>query len=224
MGEPSGRSLSDIRIAVIGMGGIGCALLPRLAHMPFSVITLVDGDRVELKNLDRQELYAPVDVGRSKVDVAAAWMRNSPVGPFVEVVDAFLDPHNAEGIIAMHDIVVDCTDDLHVRRLIDSTCHEFGVPLVSGAVHTSQGQVIMLHVEGENDNLLLGDLFRGRPSVDQDGCDMRNVPLEVLDETAKRMAWRVREWLNSSPLVNGRVELYDDRSAAWMIIEPPQSQ
>ena len=223
MEEPGGRSLSDVRVAVIGMGGIGCALLPRLAHMPFSVITLVDGDRVEVKNLDRQELYAPVDVGRSKVDVASAWMRNTPVSPFVEVVDAFLDAPNAEGIIAMHDIVVDCTDDLHVRRLIDRTCADYGVALVSGAVHTKQGQVIVLHAGGGNHNLMLGDLFQGRPSVDQDGCDMRNVPLEVLDETAKRMAWRVREWLNGVALVNGRVELYDGRTRAWLIIEPPSA-
>jgi molybdopterin-synthase adenylyltransferase len=221
MGVPSGHSLSDIRIALIGMGGIGCALLPRLVHMPFSVITLVDGDRVEEKNLDHQELYAPIDVGRSKVEVAAAWMRNSPVTPSVEVVDAFLDANNAEGIMAMHDVVCDCTDDPHVRRLIDRTCNDFGVPLVSGAVHAKQGQVIVLHADGENDRMLLGDLFQGRPSVDQDGCDMRRVPIGVLDEVAARMAWRVRELLNKVPMYNGRIEQFDGDVRAWLTIDPP---
>ena len=206
---------------MIGVGAIGCALLPRLLRMPFSVITLVDGDRVEEKNLDRQELYAPVDVGRPKVDVVTAWVRNAPVTPTIEARDHFLDQGNAEKIIAMHDMVADCTDDAHARRLIDKVCGEFGVALVSGAVHGKQGQVIVLHAEGTNDELSLPDLFTGRPGDEQDGCDMRHVPLHVLEEVAKRMAWRIRELLNNVHPENGRIEQYDGDVDAWLEIAPP---
>jgi molybdopterin/thiamine biosynthesis adenylyltransferase len=220
MGEKD-RLAADLRVAVIGLGGIGCALFPRLLRMPFSVITLVDGDRVEAKNLERQELYAPVDVGRAKVDVAAAWARNAPVSPLVEPQDAFMDHQNAEPIIAMHDVVVDCTDDLHVRRLIDRTCRDLGVLLISGSVHSKQGQVVVLHDQGENEELTLAELFAGRPSEEQDGCDMRQVPSRVLEETAKRMAWRVREWLNGVSLPNGRIDVYDSEVDAWIELAPP---
>src|SRR5262245_36450378 len=94
----------DIRLAVVGMGAIGCALLPRLVRMPFSCITLVDGDRVEEKNLERQSLYAPVDVGQPKVTVAAAWLRNAPITIHIEPVDLFVDAGNIEEIISMHDV------------------------------------------------------------------------------------------------------------------------
>lgn len=211
----------DIRIALIGVGAIGSALLPRLLRMPFSVITLVDGDRVEEKNLDRQELFAPVDVGRPKVDVALAWSRNAPVSPTLVAQDHFLDQRNAEAIISMHDIVADCTDDAHARRFIDKVCAEYGVALVSGAVHGKQGQVIVLHAEGANDDLSLPDLFSGKPGDEQDGCDMRNVPMHVLDEVAKRMAWRIRELLSEVLLVNGRIEHYDGDVHAWLEIAPP---
>lgn len=211
----------DIRIALIGVGAIGSALLPRLLRMPFSVITLVDGDRVEEKNLDRQELFAPVDVGRPKVDVALAWSRNAPVSPTLVAQDHFLDQRNAEAIISMHDIVADCTDDAHARRLIDKVCAEYGVALVSGAVHGKQGQVIVLHAEGANDDLSRPDLFSGKPGDEQDGCDMRNVPMHVLDEVAKRMAWRIRELLSEVLLVNGRIEHYDGDVHAWLEIAPP---
>ena len=77
MSNPVQPTHPDIRLALIGVGAIGSALLPRLLRMPFTMITLVDGDRVEEKNLDRQELYAVVDIGRPKVDVAAAWARIS---------------------------------------------------------------------------------------------------------------------------------------------------
>jgi molybdopterin/thiamine biosynthesis adenylyltransferase len=189
--------------------------------MPFNTITLVDGDRVEEKNLDRQELYAPVDVGRPKVEVAVAWARNAPVTPAVETRDHFLDKGNAEEVIAMHDIVADCTDDAHARRLIDKVCGEFGVALVSGAVHGREGQVIVLHAEGANDELSLTDLFGGRLGEEQDGCDMRHVPMQVLEEVAKRMAWRIRELLNNAHPENGRIEQYDGDVNAWLEIAPP---
>ena len=221
MTTSSGPSVPDTRIAVIGLGAIGSALLPRLLRMPFTVITLVDGDRVEEKNLDRQELFAPVDVGRPKVDVAAAWARNAPVSPSIVARDHFLDQGNVEDIISRHDIVADCTDDAHVRRLIDTVCGEFGVTLVSGAVHGKQGQVIVLHAEGVNDELSLGDIFSGRLGDEQDSCDMRHVPMNVLDEVAKRMAWRIRELLNNARLVNGRIEQYDCDVQVWLEIDPP---
>lgn len=221
MTTSGGPSISDIRIAVIGAGAIGCALLPRLVRMPFSVITVVDGDRVEEKNLDRQELYAPIDIGKPKVEVVAAWVRNAPVPATLEVLDEFVGERNAEAIIAMHDIVADCTDDAHARRLIENVCGEFGVPLVSGAVHGKQGQVIVLHADGANEDLSLSDLFSGRLGEEQDGCDMRHVPMHVLDEVAKRMAWRIREFLNKVRLENGRIEQYDGDMNAWMTIDPP---
>lgn len=212
---------SDIRVALIGMGALGCALLPRLVRMPFSLITLVDGDRVEHKNIDRQHLYAPVDVGRPKVDVAQAWVRNAPVPVDIATVDAFFDANNADDIVSMHDLVVDATDDAHARQLIDLTCASYEVPLLSGAVHGREGQVIALHMEGARKDLLLRDLFGGKPGAEQDGCDMRHVPEEVIEEVAKRMAWRIREWLNAVPLANGRIEQYGGDTRAWISIEPP---
>ncbi len=214
-------SAPDIRLALIGVGAIGNALLPRLLHMPLSVITLVDGDRVEEGNLERQELFAPVDVGRPKVEVAAAWARNAPVTPVLEQRDLFIGPESAEDIISMHDVVVDCTDDVHARRVIDRTCADYGVALVSGAVHGRQGQVIVLHSEGPLEDLSLEDLFSGRLGEEQDGCDMRHVPMNVLDEVAKRMAWRIRELLNRVRLENGRIEQYDGDTHTWIGIAPP---
>lgn len=214
-------STHDMRLALIGVGAIGNALLPRLLHMPFTVITLVDGDRVEEKNLERQELFAPVDVGRPKVEVAAAWARNAPVTPILEQHDLFIAPDNADRIIAMHDIVADCTDDAHARRLIDSTCADYGVALVSGAVHGRQGQVIVLHSTGPLEDLSLADLFGGRLGEEQDGCDMRHVPPQVIDETARHMAWRIRELLNNAHPENGRIEQYDGDANTWLEIAPP---
>jgi molybdopterin/thiamine biosynthesis adenylyltransferase len=212
-----------VRLAVVGLGGIGCALVVRIARMPFEQITLVDGDRVEAANLEKQELYAEVDIGKPKAEVAAAWIRIAPVKARIVPMDAFVDPHNVEELISMHDIVADCTDDLHVRRLIDRTCRDYGVPLVSGAVHGRQGQVITLHRPGAGEDLSLGDLFPGKAAVEQDGCDMRQVPLDVLDQVAARMAMYIRELLNGGQPMNGRIDLYEGTARAWSQIEPPRT-
>lgn len=216
MSAPSGPAP---RLLVIGGGAIGNGLLPRIARWPFARITIVDGDRVEEKNLERQELFAPVDIGRSKSAVIAAWFRHMPISAEVAYEDTFIDANNAEGLVAMHDIVADCTDDAHARRLIDRTCKAYGVALVSGAVHGTQGQVIVLHAAGSQADKGLDDLFPGVPGAEQDACDMRDVPMDTIEEVARRMAGHLRVLLDGTPVANGRIDQYDGRR--WSTIEPP---
>lgn len=182
----------------------------------------MDGDRVEEKNLHRQELYAPVDVGRSKVGVAAAWARNAATHVSVDAEDAFLDHRNADTIIAMHDIVADCTDDAHARRLIDATCADYDVTLVSGAVHAHEGQVIVLHAPGGGERPDLSGIFGGRLNAEQDGCDMRDVPMAVIEAVAQRMTARIRDVLEQRAVINGRLEQYRGDNMTWLSIDPPQ--
>lgn len=208
-----------LRLLVVGAGALGNALLPRILRWQWDGITVMDGDRVEEKNLSRQELFAPVDIGKPKCEVVAAWVRNMPVDVSLVARDEFLDANNAEAIVAMHDVVADCTDDAHVKRLIDRTCADYGVALVSGAVHGRQGQVILLHVEGEGEAITRDDLFQGKPGMEQDGCDMRKVPLLTIEETGRRMAQLLRAVLHGEPVKNGLVDLFDGRR--WSGVEPP---
>ncbi len=206
-------------LLVVGAGALANALLPRVLRMGWKAITLMDGDRVEERNLERQELFAPVDIGKPKVDVAAAWLRNSPIPVQVAARDEFLDARNAEAVIALHDVVADCTDDAHVKGLIDRTCKEYGVALVSGSVHGKQAQVIALHAEGEGENISRDQLFQGRLGGEQDGCDMRNVPLATLEETGRRMAHLLRALVHGEPVRNGRIDLFDGKQ--WCAFDPP---
>jgi len=207
------------RLLVVGAGAIANSLLPRIARWDWEGITLIDGDRVEERNLDRQELFAPVDIGRPKSKVLAAWLRNMPISARVSSMDDFLDANNAEKVIPLHDVVADCTDDAHVKQLLDRVCADYGVALVSGSVHGRQAQVILLHAEGANEGLSRQDLFEGTIGAEQDGCDMRDVPMTTLEETGRRMAQLLRALLHKEPVVNGRIDLFDGR--AWTAIDPP---
>ncbi|MFZ1688644.1 MAG: ThiF family adenylyltransferase [Flavobacteriales bacterium] len=208
-----------LRIAVIGIGGIGCAVLPRMARWPLARLTLIDGDRVEEDNLDRQELYAEMDIGAWKSGVSAAWMRQIIPAASVEHHAVFLGANNARELLAEHDAVIECTDDLHAKQAIDEACAALAIPLVSGGVHGTQGQVIALHGPGNGHALTRKALFAGRSSGEQDGCDMRNVPMGTLDAVARRMVSLTRSLLLGEAVVNGRIELLSgDR---WTNIDPP---
>jgi adenylyltransferase/sulfurtransferase len=210
-----------MRVAVIGLGGIGNAVLARLVRMPVTVLTLIDGDKVEAHNLERQPLYAPADIGHFKVEVARGWLRHVSRAE-LRVKTAFIDTANAEFLLKDHDLVVEGVDDLHAKQAIDATCARLGIPLVSGAVHQRQGQVLVTHAPGEGAALTRGDIFQGRPGMEQDGCDMRQVPLEVLEEVGRAMVGRVRSILLGEPVVNGRVELFDGARNSWMALDPPR--
>lgn len=209
------------RVAVIGLGGIGNSVLNRVVRMPVSTLTLIDGDTVEEHNLERQPLFAPADIGFFKVDVAHGWLRlvsRADLHP----VKAFVDAANAEELLKDHDIVVEGVDDLHAKNAIDAACAKLGIALVSGSVHQQQGQVLVTHVPGLGEELGRADLFPGRSGVEQDGCDMREVPLEVIEETGRAMVGRVRSIMLGEPVVNGRIEVFDGVKKTWMVIEPPQ--
>lgn len=221
MSGTAGEAAVPLRLLVVGAGAIGNALLPRIVRWNWGGITLMDGDRVEEKNLERQALFAPVDIGKPKVEVVAAWLRNAPFPVRITACDEFLDASNAEAVVALHDVVADCCDDAHVKRLLDRTCGDYGVALVSGSVHGMQAQVITLHAEGEGNGTTRGDLFHGRPGQEQDGCDMRNVPLATIAETGRRMAQLLQALLNRQPVLNGGIDLFDGHG--WTAINPPET-
>jgi molybdopterin/thiamine biosynthesis adenylyltransferase len=195
-----------MRVAVVGLGGIGNAVLARLVRMPVTTLTLIDGDRVEEHNLERQPLFAPADIGHYKVDVAHGWLRHVSRAD-LRPLKAFLDGANAEFLLKDHDLVVEGVDDLHAKNAIDAICARLGIPLVSGAVHQHQGQVLVTHAPGAGSSLTRSDIFQGRPGMEQDGC---------------AMVGRARSILLGEPVVNGRVELFDGARKAWMVLDPPR--
>jgi molybdopterin/thiamine biosynthesis adenylyltransferase len=221
MGPEQGGGMNGKRLLVVGAGAIANRLLPHLAQQQWAAVTVMDGDRVEEKNLERQELFAPVDIGRPKSVVAAAWLRHAPIRVHITARDEFIDANNAETRIAMHDVVADCTDDAHVKRLLDRTCGEYGVALVSGSVHGKEAQVIALHAEGEGDGISRDDLFQGK--VRHGTGRLRHAPGAARHDRGDRTAHgaaAARRAPYQEPVANGRIDLFDGKR--WSPIDPPK--
>jgi len=133
--------LGQARVALIGAGGLGSPAALYLAAAGIGTLTLVDDDKVEKSNLQRQVLHADARIGMPKAESAAISL--SALNPRVRV-DARnerLRAGNVESLLRGHDVVIDGADNFQTRYLLDAASRQLKIPLVYGAVHRFTGQV-----------------------------------------------------------------------------------
>jgi adenylyltransferase/sulfurtransferase len=141
IGVAGQRRLRGARVLVVGAGGLGSPAALYLAAAGVGTLGLVEFDVVDESNLHRQILFDTRDVGRSKIEVAAA--RIGAVNPHVrlELEAGRLDVGNALRLVAAYDLVVDGSDNFPTRYLVNDACVSAGRPLVWGSVFRFEGQV-----------------------------------------------------------------------------------
>ena len=141
VGEEGQRKLKAASVLLVGAGGLGSPLALYLAAAGVGRLGLIDADEVDASNLQRQILYAHVEVGRPKVE--AARDRLAGINPHVEVVEhrERLTAGNAERILSGYDLVADGSDNFPTRYLVNDACVKLGIPDVYGSVFRFEGQV-----------------------------------------------------------------------------------
>jgi sulfur-carrier protein adenylyltransferase/sulfurtransferase len=134
------RRIKAARILCIGAGGLGSPAALYLAAAGIGRLGLVDADRVDASNLQRQILYATNDVGKSKLEKARA--RLLELNPDVEIIlhEARLTSANATEIIADYDVVIDGSDNFPTRYLSNDVCVFARKPNIYGSVFRFEGQ------------------------------------------------------------------------------------
>jgi len=140
VGEDGQRRLKASSVVVVGAGGLGIPVSVYLAAAGFGRIGVVDGDVVELSNLQRQFLFSQADVGRPKADLLRFKLMAVNPNVRVEVHGEMLDSTNALKVLEPYDIVVDATDNFPSRYLINDACVFLGKPDVYASVFRFDGQ------------------------------------------------------------------------------------
>ena len=141
IGETGQLKLQNARVLVIGAGGLGCPVLQNLAAAGVGTIGIVDGDVVDETNLHRQLLYTLKDCGKSKVEVAKKVILELNPEIKVNVYRDFFGTQNAFEIVSDYQIIVDCTDTLAIRYLINDVAVVKKIPVVYASIYKFQGQV-----------------------------------------------------------------------------------
>lgn len=129
-------------VLVIGAGGLGSPVALYLAASGVGRIGIVDGDCVELSNLQRQVIHTTADVGRMKVESAAAKMMAINPELTVDAIAEFVNAETIHGLISGYDFVIDATDSLAIKFLVDEACVADGKPYNHGAIWRYEGQTM----------------------------------------------------------------------------------
>lgn len=141
IGEMGQQKLLNARVLVIGAGGLGCPVLQNLAAAGVGTIGIVDGDLVEETNLHRQLLYTLNDCGKSKAITAAEKIQELNPEVKVRVFAEFFNEQNAAQMVQDYDIIVDCTDSIGVRYLMNDVAVAKRIPVVYSSIYKFEGQV-----------------------------------------------------------------------------------
>jgi len=150
VGGPGQAALKRARVLVIGAGGLGAPAVLYLAAAGVGTIGIIDDDVVSLSNLQRQVIHATPDIGRAKVDSAAAAVARLNPHVAVETHAARLTASNAFDLVSRYDLVADGSDNFTTRYLVSDACYFAGKPLVTAAVGVFDGTLttIRAHESG----------------------------------------------------------------------------
>ena len=160
VGVEGQSKISKSRILCVGAGGLGSPVIQYLAAAGVGHLTIIDDDTVDVSNLQRQTIHKTSAVGLSKSESAKSFVESLDPNLSVTSLNIRLDENNAEGILRGHDLVVDGTDNIYTRYLIDDTCKELNIPWVYGSVYRFEGQVSVFNY---NSGPCYRDLFPNPP-------------------------------------------------------------
>jgi len=148
VGEDGQRRLKAGSALVVGAGGLGSPALLYLAAAGVGRLGIVEFDRVDESNLQRQVIYGTGDVGRAKVEAAGARLRDVNPHVAIEPHAVRLDATNVIDLVSRYDVVLDGTDNFAARYLVNDACVITRRPNVYGSVFRFEGQVSVFAAEG----------------------------------------------------------------------------
>ena len=217
VGGPGQAALKKARVLVIGAGGLGAPLLQYLAAAGIGTLGVIDHDRVDLSNLQRQVIHRTADIGVAKVSSARRALLD--INPEVKVIahDERLAADNAERIVAGYDIVADGSDNFATRYLLNDVCYRLRKILVSAAILRFDGQISTYKAWQGAGHPCLRCIFPAAPSEDAvPSCAQAGV-LGALAGTlgALQATEVVKEILGIGRSLSGRLLMYDALGASF---------
>ena len=135
------KKISSAKVLVIGAGGLGCPLLLYLANSGVGEIGIVDYDRIEISNLNRQILFTSQDIGKLKVNQAKKVIKNINNKIKLKTYKNKINKDNIDSIFKKFKIICDCTDNFKTRYLINDYCLRSKKILISAAISKFDGQI-----------------------------------------------------------------------------------
>jgi len=139
-GEEGQLKLKSAKVVIAGVGGLGCPTALYLTAAGIGEIKLIDNEKVELSNLNRQILHWEKDIGKFKVDSAAEKLRKINNKVKITIEKTTITEENASRLINGFNLVIDALDNFETRFYLNKACVEKGIPMIHGAIEGFEGR------------------------------------------------------------------------------------
>lgn len=201
-------------VLIIGLGGLGCPAAQLLVGAGIGTIGLMDGDKVHISNLHRQTLYNELDLGKSKVLQAKEHLSKMNTEIKLVTHDEFLSQENGTEILSQYKIILDCTDNIPSRLLINDICCTIDKSWVYGGIRQFEGQIAVFNYKnGPSYRCLFPGQVEQIPSCMMEGVlgvvpgiigsYMANEALKILLEIGEPLTGKVKvvNMLNNETMI-----------------------
>lgn len=141
IGSEGQKKLLNSSVLIIGAGGLGSSVIANLAAVGVGNIGIVDFDKVDESNLNRQFIHKTSSIGMLKTQSVEQWVKEFNPDVKVTTYTLILDKKNAEEIIKDYDVIIDCVDNFGAKFLINKLCVQMDKKLVHGGVEEFSGQI-----------------------------------------------------------------------------------
>nr|YP_010618968.1 Molybdopterin biosynthesis protein [Deltalsia parasitica]WAX02981.1 Molybdopterin biosynthesis protein [Deltalsia parasitica] len=166
------KKLKKAKVLIIGAGGLGCPTMIYLASSGIGYIGIIDGDKIENSNLNRQILYNIDDVKNFKVISAQKKIQKINDNCIIIKHKYNLNTENSIEILSWYDIVIDTTDNFTTRYIIDKTCYQLHKTYIYGAIDKFDGQVVVFNYKN---GIRYKDLYDQNLLLKNDHCNRNGV-------------------------------------------------
>ena len=135
------KKISSTKILVVGIGGLGCPLILYLSNLGIKNIGIVDHDKVDFSNLNRQILFNTKDIGKFKVTQAKKYLQRINTKIKINAYKEKITNQNVNSILNKYDIVCDCSDNFTTRYLLNDFCLKNKKILISAAISRFEAHI-----------------------------------------------------------------------------------
>ena len=212
------EKLLKAKVAIIGLGGLGSPVALYLAASGIGEITLVDGDLVDLGNLQRQIIHTEADLTHNKVDSAARALLQINSTLKIIPVTQRIKGDALDALVTAVDAVVDCTDNLAARQQLNAHCYQRKLPFVSASALGWEGQIMAFDF-AHNSSLCLNCIINKDSAEPIMNCGNSGVVGPVLGAMGSLQATTVIRILLGFFQQHGQVQRYDGKAGQWLALK-----
>ena len=214
VGEQGQIALTQATVLIIGVGGLGNPAALYLAAAGVGKLILVDGDTIEISNLPRQVLFNEQDINNNKADVACDKLQQQFPDTEIEVIDEMFDQELADYYLNEVDIVLDCTDNINSRYLINQLCVHSKTPLVIGAATGFDGQHLMVDSNDKN-CACYHCLYPSSEKAPANNCQTSGILGPVLSIVSGMQALTAIKHITGNKVPTNQLSLFDGLTNQW---------